>query len=35
MRNVQFNHKTYFYILFIQTKKNEQTKQIKTVVNIH
>ena len=35
MWNVKFNHKTFFYILFIQTKKKEQTKQNKTVVKIH
>ena len=28
MWNVKFNHKTFFYILFIQTKINEQTKQL-------
>ena len=27
MWNIKFNHKTLFYILLIQTKKNEQTKQ--------
>ena len=32
---VKFNHKTFFYILFIQTKINEQTKLNKTVVKIH
>ena len=35
MWNVKFNHKTYFYILFIQTKINEQTKLNETVVKIH
>ena len=35
MQNVKFNHKTLFYILFIQTKTNEQTKQNITVVKIH
>ena len=38
MWNVIFNHlikKHIFYILFIQTKINEQTKQNKTVVKIH
>ena len=25
MWNVKFNHKTFFYILFIQTKINEQS----------
>ena len=34
MWNVIFNHKTFFYILFIQTKINEQTKHNKTVVKI-
>ena len=35
MWNVKLNHKTFFYILFIQTKINEQTKHNKTVVKIH
>ena len=35
MRNVKFNHKALFYILFIQTKTNEQAKQNITVVKIH
>ena len=35
MWNVKFNHKTFFYILFIQTKINEQTKHNKTAVKIH
>ena len=35
MWNEQINHKTFFYILFIQTKINEQTKHNKTVVKIH
>ena len=36
MWNVKFNHITFFfYILFIQTKINEQTKHNKTVVKIH
>ena len=35
MWNVKFNHKTFFYILFIRTKIKEQTKQNKTVVKIH
>ena len=35
MRNVKFNHKTLFYILFIQTKTNEQLKQNITVVNMY
>ena len=35
MRKVTFNHKTLFYILFIQTKNNGQTNQTKTVVKIH
>ena len=35
MWNVKFNHKTFFYILFIQTKINEQTQLKKTVVKIH
>ena len=35
MWNVKFNHKTFFfYILFIQTKINEQTQHNKTVVKI-
>ena len=34
MWNVKLNP-TIFYILFIQTKINEQTKQNKTVVKIH
>ena len=29
-----FNHETVFYILFIQTKINEQTTHNKTVVKI-
>ena len=32
MWNVKFNKKKLFYILFIQTKINEQTKHNKTVV---
>ena len=32
MWNVKINHKTFFYILFIQIKINEQIKQNKTVV---
>ena len=35
MWNVKFNHKSFFYILSIQKKINEQTKQNKTVVKIH
>ena len=35
MWNVKFNQKTFFYIWFIQTKINEQTKHNKTVVKIH
>ena len=35
MWNVKFNQKTFFYILFIQTKINEQTTHNKTVVKIH
>ena len=35
MWNVQFNPKKKFYILFIQSKINEQTKHNKTVVKIH
>ena len=35
MWNVKFNRKTFFYILFIQIKINEQTKHNKTVVKIH
>ena len=35
MWNVKFTHKTFFHILFIQTKINEQTKRNKTVVKIH
>ena len=35
MWNVKFNHKALFYILFIQTKKNEQTQQNKIVVKVH
>ena len=35
MWNVKFNHKTFFYILFIQIKITEQTKHNKTVVKIH
>ena len=35
MWKVKFNHKTFFYILFIQTKINEQTNHNKTVVKIH
>ena len=35
MWNVKFTHKTFFYILFIQTKITEQTKHNKTVVKIH
>ena len=30
MWNVKFNHETFLYILFIQNKINEQTKQNKT-----
>ena len=35
MWNEKFNHKTFFKILFIQTKISEQTKHNKTVVKIH
>ena len=35
MLSVKFNHNTIFYILFIQTKINEQTKPKKTVVRFH
>ena len=28
MWNVKFNHKTFFYILFIQKKMNEETKHM-------
>ena len=35
MWNVKINHKTFVYILFIQSKIKEQTKQNKTVVKIH
>ena len=34
MRSVKFNHQTLFYILFIQTKK-EQTKQnVVKIINV-
>ena len=32
MWNVKFNHKTFFYILFIQTKINEQTTHTKQLL---
>ena len=35
MWDVKFNQKLFFYILFIQTKINEQTKHNKTVVKIN
>ena len=35
MRNVKYNHKTFFYTLFIQTKINEQIKQNKAIIKIH
>ena len=35
MWNVKFNLKTFFYILFIQTKISEETKHNKTDVKIH
>ena len=36
MWNVKFNHKPFiYYILFIQTKINEQKTHNKTVVKIH
>ena len=34
MWNGKFNDKTFFFILLIQTRINEQTKQNKTVVNV-
>ena len=32
MWNVKLNHKTFFYILFIQTKLNEQPNQTKQLL---